>query len=139
MLGENLIYQLQMYVDQRLRQSSVGALNLNPAGGLTGLLPQTRVAYDSDEDASSSGSSSLEDNLNHIRYNIEALTSGSSLQEYQEATVSEPPSAAELDTTFGAPETLGNGFLGVLSDVADSWLCWTSSGSWFYAEGTPAT
>lgn len=47
-----------------------------PPGGFIGYLPQTRVAYDQDEIASSgtpASGMSLLDNLNHIRYRIEEL------------------------------------------------------------------
>lgn len=48
-----------------------------PPGGFIGWLPQTRVAYDVDEFAvaTTSGSGTLLDNLNHIRYRIEQLES----------------------------------------------------------------
>lgn len=39
-----------------------------PPGGFVGKLPQSYVAYDTDEFALTSGSGSLVDNLNHIRY-----------------------------------------------------------------------
>ena len=46
-------------------------------GGYVGYLPQTRVAYDTTEAATlaTSGSPSLVDNLNHIRYRIQDLES----------------------------------------------------------------
>lgn len=48
-----------------------------PPGGYWGYLPQTRVAYDYSEAASSgipfSGSPTLLDNLNHIRYRLEVI------------------------------------------------------------------
>jgi len=49
-----------------------------PPGGFIGWLPQTRVAYDEDEFATlaTSGVPSLLDNLNHIRYRLESLESG---------------------------------------------------------------
>jgi hypothetical protein len=51
-----------------------------PPGGFVGYLPQTRVAYDSTESAvwTTTASSSLLDNLNHIRYRMNTLeaTSG---------------------------------------------------------------
>lgn len=42
-------------------------------GGFIGYLPQTRVAYDTTEASKITGSGSLLDNLNHIRYNIDAI------------------------------------------------------------------
>lgn len=47
-----------------------------PPGGFTGYLPQSRVAYDTDEYATITGSGNLVDNLNHIRYRITVLESG---------------------------------------------------------------
>lgn len=50
----------------------------SPPGGFIGWLPQTRVAYDDDEIASSgiTASGTLLDNLNHIRYRLGILESG---------------------------------------------------------------
>lgn len=49
-----------------------------PPGGFIGWLPQTRVAYDIDEIASSgiTSSGTLLDNLNHIRYRLQILEAG---------------------------------------------------------------
>lgn len=50
-----------------------------PPGGFIGYLPQTRVAYDEDELASSgvpASGMSLLDNLNHIRYRLNTIESG---------------------------------------------------------------
>ena len=49
-------------------------------GGFVGWLPQTRVAYDTTEAASSGiiGSGTLLDNLNHIRYRLANLETGAS-------------------------------------------------------------
>jgi hypothetical protein len=50
-----------------------------PPGGFIGYLPQTRVAYDTSEVASSgipSSGVSLLDNLNHIRYRLHVIESG---------------------------------------------------------------
>ena len=47
----------------------------SPPGGFVGQLVQTQVTYDTTEAAvyTTSGSSSLLDNLNHIRYRLESL------------------------------------------------------------------
>lgn len=52
-----------------------------PPGGYIGWLPQTRVAYDTDEAATlvTSVSGSILDNLNHIRYRLNILESGGSI------------------------------------------------------------
>lgn len=61
-------------------------------GGFIGYLPQTRVAYDTDEFATlaTTLSGSLLDNLNHIRYRIQTLESssgaGASISVYQNGT-----------------------------------------------------
>ena len=51
-----------------------------PPGGFYGYLPQTRVSYDYSEAAASgipaSGYPTLLDNLNHIRYRLDAIESG---------------------------------------------------------------
>ena len=52
-----------------------------PPGGIVGVLPQTKVAYDESELAAitTSGTPSLLDNLNHIRYEIENIVVGSGI------------------------------------------------------------
>jgi len=55
--------------------------------------------------------------------------------------VADPPTDAQLDTAFGAPATVGDGFIGVLDDnnaETDSYICWARGSSWFYAKGTIA-
>lgn len=75
------------YIETAVRRVRAEPLNLGgvtssgggaggPPGGFTGVLPQTKVAYDLSELAASGISISgatLLDNLNHIRYRIEAL------------------------------------------------------------------
>jgi len=53
--------------------SGSGGGSGGPPGGFVGKLIQTRVCYDTTEAASSSGDSSLLDNLNHIRYDIATI------------------------------------------------------------------
>lgn len=52
-----------------------------PPGGFIGYLPQTRVTYDTDEfgTLATTGSGTLLDNLNHIRYRLGVLESGASI------------------------------------------------------------
>lgn len=81
MLGEQLINQINLMVDQKVRRATVGVvsggkLNLSPPGGLVGHLAQTNIAYDATEAESNAGTSSLLNNLNHIRYRIATLESG---------------------------------------------------------------
>lgn len=57
------------------------------------------------------------------------------------ANVSDPPTDAELDSAFGTPAALGEGFIGILDDNSadtDVWLCYTSDTSWYYLQGTKA-
>lgn len=64
-----------------------------------------------------------------------------SKQKFSDDDVSDPPSDAELDAAFGAPGTLGEGFVGVLDDdggAVDCYLCWTDGTAWFYVKGTKA-
>lgn len=52
------------------------------------------------------------------------------------------PTDAELDSAFGTPASLGDGFIGIVNDNdagTDSILCWTSDGKWFHALGTLST
>lgn len=78
MLGESLMNELLSYVDQRINTVTFGVfsggqIHLNPPGGHVGHLPQTSILYDAIEDETLAGTSSLLDNLNHIRYRISAL------------------------------------------------------------------
>jgi hypothetical protein len=51
--------------------------------------------------------------------------------------ITNPPTDAELDTAFGAPATLGEGFVGIVDD-ADAgtkvYLCTVSKAAWWYIE-----
>lgn len=52
-----------------------------------------------------------------------------------------PPTDAELDTAFGTPASLGEGFIGILDDNSDDtnvYLCATSDSSWYYLALTKA-
>lgn len=90
-MTQRLEYTVLDIVESAVRNSRVTPLNLGgvagvgggvggPPGGFIGWLPQTRVAYDYSEIASSgipaSGMSIL-DNLNHIRYRLNIIESGS--------------------------------------------------------------
>lgn len=79
-------YNFFQYLKQIERMINIRPLNLGgssgssgggggPPGGFTGVLPQTRVAYDTTEAASSGTptSGTLVDNLNHIRYRLGEL------------------------------------------------------------------
>jgi hypothetical protein len=58
------------------------------------------------------------------------------------ANTANPPTDAELDSAFGAPATLGTGFVGILNDNnggTNEYLCWADGTNWFYATGTKAT
>lgn len=62
--------------------------------------------------------------------------------EYSTANVTNPPTDAELDSTFGTPATVGAGFLGVVNDNnggTNEYLCWSDGANWFYVTGTKAT
>lgn len=65
-----------------------------------------------------------------------------SVAEYSTANVTNPPTDAELDSTFGTPATVGAGFLGVVNDNnggTNEYLCWSDGANWFYTTGTKAT
>lgn len=52
------------------------------------------------------------------------------------------PTDAELDSAFGTPATLGNGFIGLLDDNgadANVFLCMTNGTSWWFTALTKAT
>ena len=85
-MPENRIPEFSYYILERLNKQRLmnGAQPLylggtagssggvgSPAGGFIGQLVQSKVAYDTTEGSSAptSGSASLVDNLNHIRYN----------------------------------------------------------------------
>ena len=83
-------YEILDAINNAMRSVKASPLNLGgiagsgggiggPTGGIIGWLPQTRVAYDLSEVASSGipeSGMSLLDNLNHMRYRIEAIESG---------------------------------------------------------------
>ena len=57
---------------------------------------------------------------------------------YSEDDVDYGPSAAQLNAAFGTPASLGNGFVGTLSDdgsSTDAYICWTAGGTWFWSQG----
>lgn len=61
---------------------------------------------------------------------------------YSTANTANPPTDAELDSAFGAPATLGSGFIGILNDNGantNEYICWTDGTTWFYVAGTLAT
>ena len=93
-----------------------------PIGGFVGFLPQTRVAYDLSEIASSGtplSGMSLLDNLNHIRYRLDMLGSGTFL---------------DLDDT---PDTY-SGYVGkaVIVNPSETGLTFGSAGVWGEITGT---
>lgn len=89
-MREKLEYVVLDMIESASRNARVQPLNLGglagggggvggPPGGFIGWLPQTRVAYDDDEIASSgipASGYSLLDNLNHIRYRLNIIESG---------------------------------------------------------------
>jgi hypothetical protein len=87
----------------------------SPIGGFIGTLPQTRVSYDLSELATLSTAASGEsllDNLNHIRYRIEALEvasggGGGTLSIYDDTVLQGV--ATELDFTTGITATVSAG------------------------------
>lgn len=57
------------------------------------------------------------------------------------ADVTNPPTDAELDSAFGTPAALGDGFVGLLDDNAGDanvYLCTTNGTSWWYTALTKA-
>ena len=56
--------------------------------------------------------------------------------------VSNPPTDAELDTAFGQPSDVMDGFIGVLDDNGAGttmWLCVAVNGAWWFEQLTKAT
>jgi hypothetical protein len=92
---QRLEYTILDMIESAARTMKTSPLNLGgvggagggvggPPGGFIGQLPQTRVAYDTDEFAYSGiqsviPSGSIVDNLAHIRYRLNVLESGSSI------------------------------------------------------------
>lgn len=70
---ENLKRQIQAQPLLLGGISSSGGGSGGPPAGFIGYLPQTRVTYDISEASISSGSSSLVDNLNHIRNRLTTI------------------------------------------------------------------
>jgi len=56
--------------------------------------------------------------------------------------VTDPPTDAELDTAFGAPATVGEGFVGIVDDnnaETTMWLVAAVGSTWWYVELTKAS
>lgn len=61
---------------------------------------------------------------------------------YSANNVTNPPTAAEINTAFGNFATVGQGFIGVINDNGDGilvWLCVSTGGGWSYELLTVAT
>lgn len=59
----------------------------------------------------------------------------------REDNTANPPTNAQLDTAFGTPESVGNGFVGLLEDAgagAAVYLCIARNSDWWYATLTKA-
>jgi len=57
-------------------------------------------------------------------------------------SINDPPTDEDLDSAFGTPAALGEGFVGILDDNSadtDVYICYTSDTSWFYIKGTKAS
>lgn len=57
------------------------------------------------------------------------------------ANTDNPPTDAQLDSAFGAPATVGKGFIGIVNDNnggTNEYLCWSDGTNWFYATGVKA-
>lgn len=57
------------------------------------------------------------------------------------ANVGNPPTDAQLDSAFGTPTAVGDGFIGMIDDAdggANYWLCCTVNGAWAYVALTLA-
>jgi hypothetical protein len=60
---------------------------------------------------------------------------------WAEDNVSSPPTDAELDTAFGTPAAVGEGFVALLDDnnaATAGYLCASLGGAWWYATMTKA-
>lgn len=77
-----------------------------------------------------------------LRRRVEALeAAGWPRVQVSTDNVADPPTDTNLDTAFGAPATVGQGFVGIVDDNSgntDCWLCWTNDTAWWYVEGTKA-
>lgn len=61
--------------------------------------------------------------------------------QYDESSVSSPPTDAELDSAFGAASQRPNGFVGFVYDTTGGshYICWvTNTSNWAYIQGTQA-
>lgn len=107
---------------QRLSRGdrSISGLWLDGPGGTIGLLPQNKVGYDSSELSLSSGSSTLVDNLNHIRYRLDNLEIGTAggIQLYTEDPAS--PSYGDMWGVVRSNSVKGRlmGMLGLTQSIA---------------------
>lgn len=102
----------------------------------TAAIHQITVEVDDATDTLVAGSS-----LNIVAH-TELTVGAASRATYSDDSVSDPPTDAELDSAFGAPATLGAGFIGLLDDDGadtDVYLVATNGTSWFFTALTKAT
>ena len=79
--------------------------------------------------------------LNRRLDNLEHMEPGTVV--YKESTFSNPPTDAQLDSAFGTPANLHNGFVGIGRSTTienHSFICWVANDNqWYYEVGTLAT
>jgi len=116
------------YFSQMERKFYARPLNLggspyglgSPAGGFVGYLPQNRVSYDTDElesDVVPASGISLIDNMNHIRYRLNALEVGGITFQEDDITVASGVTIANFE---GGVTVTDNGGNKVTIDIAGS-------------------
>ncbi len=118
-MAQKLEYTVLGLIEDAVRGMKAMPLNLGgiagaggglggPPGGFIGTLVQTRVAYDQDEIASSgipASGMSLLDNLNHIRYRLNTISSGILIVDESDGS----PSVSNVNrVTFSGAATVTN-------------------------------
>ncbi len=87
-----------------------------PPGGFVGMLPQNRISYDLSEaatDYTPISGYTLVDNLNHIRYRIQALESGSSILIIKDSGVVVSSGVTVIDFIGATVEEVSPGYVQV--------------------------
>lgn len=76
------------------------------------------------------------DGFKRITKSIKNLESNQSFPiQTGNATVSSPPTLAQINSVFDTPANVGQDFVGLIIDSVNGnqWLVWTDSNDWYYA------
>ena len=114
------------------------------AAAITGALTVSSLSFNASDQIGIIGDADLlQLAANALTVNATLTATGGIKTKRATDNVSDPPTDAELDMAFGAPATVGAGFVGVLDDNdggTDVYIVFTTGtdAEWFYVKGTKA-